>query len=75
MDHLDTRAEYLSFCKTRALDLCDSNPQEAITSMLSDMKEHPDTADHPALTLAMSLMMTGHLSTSAEARRFIEGFN
>jgi len=49
--------------------------QQAVTSMLSDIRKHPET-DSPALQqLGAGLLMIGKLRTVAEARKFIEGFN
>lgn len=71
-----TRAEHLAWCKTRALAYVDSdNPQEGITSMLSDLRKHPETKSHAGSELGIMLMLGGHLSSPSEARRFIEGFN
>lgn len=76
MDHPSTRAEHLEFCKKRALELCDAGDlQDAVASMLSDMKSHPDTKDHIGLDLGLRLMMAGHLSTAAKVRDHIEGYN
>ena len=71
-----TRTEHLDWCKKRALEYCDKNdPMQGLTSMFSDLGKHPETDGHIAIDLGMQLMMIGSLSTAAEARKFIEGFN
>lgn len=44
-------------------------------SMLSDMKKHPETQNHPALELGVMLMAFGHLSAPREIEKFIADFN
>jgi len=71
-----TRDEHLAWCKKRALEYVDQgNPVEGVTSMLSDIRKHPETASETLTALGMQLMMIGSLSSPQEARRFIEGFN
>ena len=68
--------EHLAWCKKRALDLVDQGDlTQAYASMASDLGKHDGTAGHPAIQLGMMLMMSGHLSTATEMRKFIEGFN
>lgn len=71
-----TRQEHLDWAKTRALEYLDEDDlTNALASMVSDMGKHPETIDHPASTLMMGLMMTGHLDNPSQVREFIEGFN
>lgn len=71
-----TREEHLAWCKQRALECVDAGRiTEAFASMGSDMKKHPETENHRALELGMMMLMSGHLSTEYEMRKFIEGFN
>lgn len=72
---MKTREEHLAWCKQRALEYCNrGDPVNAITSMLSDIRKHPET-DSPALTqMTMGLLMIGELRTVEQARRHIEGF-
>ena len=71
-----TRQEHLDWCKKRALEYCNrGDTMNALTSMFSDLEKHPETAGHPGIKLGVQLMMIGSLSTEAEARHFIEGFN
>jgi len=67
------RAEHLQWCKDRALECVSRGDKNgAMSSMFSDLKKHPETADHPAIELGMMLLMTGNLG---DVRNFIEGFN
>lgn len=71
-----TREEHLQWCKQRALQYVDrGDAMNGLTSMFSDLDKHPETKDHKGTQIGVMLMMTGALSTPAEARRFIEGFN
>ena len=50
---------------------------QALASMLSDLGKHEETA-HSIKScgpLAMMLRLSGNLSTKAEMKKFIEGFN
>jgi hypothetical protein len=69
-----TREEHVAWCKERALAYLPAQPQEGITSMLSDMSKHPDTKPvvEAMAGIALFEMMNG---TPASARSFIEGFN
>jgi hypothetical protein len=70
-----TRAEHVEWAKTRALEYVDNGDiVEAYASMVSDLRNHPETENHPAIELGMMLMMANQLSTAAEMRKFIEGF-
>jgi hypothetical protein len=65
-----TRAEHLAWCKTRALEYLDEGDVvNAITSMMSDMDKHPDTA------LGRSPLFWLGLTYATGARRWIEGFH
>ena len=73
---MQTRAEHLAWCKKRALEYVDrGDAVNGLTSMFSDLDKHPETKDHKGTQIGVMLMMTGALSSPAEARRFIEGFN
>lgn len=74
-EHSD-RAEHLAWAKERALGYVDQGELDnALASLMSDLRKHPDTADHAAMELGMMLMMAGHLSTTRDMRDFIEGCN
>jgi hypothetical protein len=71
-----TRAEHLRWCKDRALEYVDQGDlPQAMASMGSDLRKHPETAGHKGIELMMLLAMGGHLNTPAEVRKFVEGFN
>lgn len=71
-----TRTEHIAWCKEQALkELAFSGPTNAWAAMASDLRKHPDTADHPAIMLGMQLILIGDLDTPEKMKRFIEGFN
>ena len=71
-----TRAEHLQWAKDRALEYVDAGDvQNAFASMASDLNKHPETQGHAGLELGMMQLMAGMLSTPAQMRHFIEGFN
>ena len=70
-----TREEYVTWCKKRALEYCDiGKPLDAIKSMLSDMNKRDDTRSPAVEQMTMGLLMIGQLRTVAEARKHIEDF-
>nr|WP_322714200.1 hypothetical protein [Nostoc sp. ChiSLP03a]MDZ8215425.1 hypothetical protein [Nostoc sp. ChiSLP03a] len=70
------RAEHLSWCKQRALQYLDLNdPEQAWTSFLSDMTKHDELKNHPALTLGIRLLISGHIAEVSAMRKFIQDFN
>lgn len=71
-----TRQEHMAWCKERALAYVDSKDLEgALASMMSDLRKHQETEDHPGIMLGMMLKMSGKLNTPEETKKFIEGFN
>ena len=73
---MQPRAQYLEWCKKRALAYVDQGYlQQALSSMIGDPAKHPKTADHPGIPLAVGRMALGDLTTSEQVREFIEGFN
>jgi len=71
---MKTRDEHLAWCKRDALAYLERGQlQEAVTAMLSDLDQHPETrGDNPYLTmLGMQAILNGDIET---CRRFIEGF-
>jgi hypothetical protein len=73
---MKTREEHLAWCKQRALEYIDRGQvNEGLTSMMSDMHKHPETSAPALDQLTVWLMMIGALSTPAEARKHINGFN
>jgi hypothetical protein len=73
---LRTRAAHLQWAKDRALAYCDQGDVlDAFASMVSDLRQHPDTADHAGIALGMRLLLAGQVTTQRAMQRFIEGFN
>ena len=75
--HDVSRADHLQWCKDRALEYLKPGPSynlsDAVASMGSDLKKHPETAGMDSLVMiGMFEVMQGN---EAGVRRFIEGFN
>lgn len=74
-----TRDEHLQWCKNRALEYLKPgqfySPQEAVTSMLSDLNKHDETSIASDSVLTMMGLHAARSGDPNEARRFIEGFN
>lgn len=68
------RAEHLAWCKQRALEYLDAGDvQNAVASMMSDMRKHSETSYPDVLDmLAIRHVIDGD---AAAVRRWIEGFN
>lgn len=73
---MSDRAEHLAWCKQRALVYVDQGDvSNAFVSLASDLRKHPETADHAAIELGTTLLYAGYLSTPHDMRDFIEGCN
>lgn len=72
-----TRAEHIAWCKERALEYVDRGElSNAIASMLSDLRKHPETENHIGGALGAGMMLIpGWVSNATEIRKWIEGFN
>lgn len=71
-----TRDEHLAWCKERALEYVERDDlTNAYGSIVSDLGKHPDTQGHAGIELGMMLMISGHLSSKPDMKKFIEGFN
>ncbi len=71
-----TRDEHMIWCKKRALEYVEiGDYHNAVTSMLSDLRKHSETADHIGIQLGLSLMMMGEFNSQEKVKKFIEGFN
>lgn len=71
-----TRAEHMAWCKQRALQYVDAGDLgQALDSLTSDLRKHPDTREHNAIILGTMLAMNGHLNTAQKMREWIEGCN
>lgn len=69
-----TRTEHVEWTKARAVEYVDAgDPAQALASLMSDLRKHPETANHSAIELGAMLMFGGHLSTLSEVREWIEG--
>ncbi len=71
------REEHLRWCKDRAIEYIDAgDTQQAFTSMCSDVEKHPETAHHKTTNqLGLMQLTGGMLSTPAEMRKWILGYN
>lgn len=70
-----TRAEHLQWCKNRALEILETGrTQEAIASMISDLRKYEETKDHAGILLGAMTFMFGKY-TDGEVKYWIEGFN
>ena len=69
------RQSHLEWCKKRAHEyLAKGDVANAVTSMMSDLDKHPETALKTS-TLAMFGMLAVQSGDVNAARRFIDGFN
>jgi len=68
-----TRAEHVRWCKQRAREYLPHDPSQAVTSMLSDLRKHPETS---ALIEGGTILALGtySMSSAIDARKFIDGF-
>jgi hypothetical protein len=71
-----TGDEHLEWCKKRALEYLDvGDPAQAFTSMLSDLRKHPETENHAGVLIGVGFMMLpGWIQDPVEVRRWIVGF-
>ena len=70
------RAEHLEWAKTRAIGELDAgSTTNAFASMLSDLNKHEELRGHSSLGLGVLLSVAGLLTTPAQSREWIEGFN
>lgn len=71
-----TRSEHIEWCKGRAMRYLEvGDTMNAFSSMLSDLRKHPETENHMAIQMGMMLMVGGQMKTMDEVRSFIEGFS
>jgi len=47
----------------------------AFDTLSADLSEHPDLANHPALSIGAMLYRTGAIRTEKAMEEFIKGFN
>lgn len=72
-----TREQHLLWCMERALtEVNCGRVREGFTSMLSDIRKHPELENHIGGKLGIGFMMLpGWIDNPVEVRRWIEGFN
>jgi hypothetical protein len=72
-----TRDEHVAWCKQRALEYLDAGDlNNAFTSMMSDLRKHPECENHPGLLIGAGfLLLPGWIQNPSEIRRWIVGFN
>ena len=70
-----TREEHLKWCKDRAIAEMDftKDPKQAVVSMMSDIRKHPETASDALMMLCTVQLMRP--MTRQQAVEFINGFN
>jgi len=67
------REEHLEWCKQRAYEYLDKGDTEtAYASFITDMKTHPETANHIGLELGIRILVSGNMDNM---RKFIKDFN
>jgi hypothetical protein len=71
------RDEHLEWAKRRALEYVEAGePSQGFTSMLSDLRKHPELEDHPGNDIGVGFMcIPGWIQNREEVRRWIVGFN
>ena len=71
-----TREEHLDWAKERALEYAKRGDiQQAVASMLSDLRKHPELERHAGGDLGMMLLMSGNMRDSLACEKWINGFN
>ncbi len=72
-----TRDEHLLWSMERALACVDRGEvREGFTSMLSDIRKHPELENHKGGELGvMFMLLPGWIDNPVEVQRWIEGFN
>jgi len=70
------RTEHLQWAKDRALVYADrGDVANAVASMCSDLRKHPETETHAGGQLMVMMAAAGQFKRPGELRKFIEGFN
>jgi hypothetical protein len=71
-----SREQHLAWAKKRALDYVDRGElANALASMASDLRKHPQLKDHAAIELQIMQQLGGFLKTQTQVREWINGFN
>lgn len=70
-----SKADHLTWCKGRALAyLYDGDLPNAVSSMISDLRKHPETEEMAGVFTISGLVACGSGNTNG-VRRWIEGFH
>jgi hypothetical protein len=67
------RQDHLQWAKDRALAYLPADPVNAMASMISDLRKHPELAGHIGISILP--IAYGRHDDPAEVRKWIEGFN
>lgn len=72
-----TRAEHVRWCKDRAMEYVNQGDLlNGVTSMMSDMEKHPETAmKGPLAMLGMLALQQAQSGDRDGVERYIKGFN
>lgn len=71
-----TRQEHLDWAKQRALEYArQGDIQQAVASMLSDLRKHPELERHAGGDLGMMLLLSGNMRDARECEKWITGLN
>lgn len=71
-----SRAEYLQWCKDRALEYAnDGDGSAAIASMMSDLSKHPETILSRATERTVLMPISFHQSDKQKVINWINDFN
>lgn len=72
-----TRSEHLQWCKDRAMKYVETGDYyQAVTSMLSDLRKHPETEKSAGGVLGqMGMMELMRGPTRDSITRYVQGFN
>lgn len=73
------RQDHIEWAKARALaelntDPCGDGPLNALASINSDLRKHPETENHTGIDLGIMMAMSGLLNTESQVRDHINGF-
>ena len=69
-----TRHEHIAWAKERALQYADAGDMPgAIGSLQSDLGKHPETRNHDAIMLSMTMAVARKFDRPGALREFIEG--
>lgn len=70
-----SKDQYIDWCRERALRMLNSRlPLVVLTELLSNLRSHPGTRNHPAVDAAHRLLSIGKLMSKESVRYFVENF-